>query len=241
MAQDTLLKERINTPSPTSSPIRHSYHSNGLLKFEPIVHLSTAQLIGYEVLTQLPSGSDSKAFFQQFSQQALHNHFFQQIDTLPFFPQNSRYLLKLPMKVLLNIDVLLLKVRSHSSNLTIEQQDSGAFYTLSTGQQFRLYEKIQQPETSGLPVWLDDINEKMFATFSNENWRLSGVKFDKKTFWNLVSDPQKMRQAILIGYKIAADMLMEGIETSEQRSIAFYAGATMGQGYLWPAILPDIY
>ncbi|MDI5349387.1 diguanylate cyclase, partial [Salmonella enterica subsp. enterica serovar Kentucky] len=22
---------------------------------------------------------------------------------------------------------------------------------------------------------------------------------------------------------------------------AFYAGATMGQGYLWPAILPDIY
>ncbi|MCD3114166.1 diguanylate cyclase, partial [Salmonella enterica subsp. enterica serovar Enteritidis] len=21
----------------------------------------------------------------------------------------------------------------------------------------------------------------------------------------------------------------------------FYAGATMGQGYLWPAILPDIY
>ncbi|OSJ72264.1 hypothetical protein K798_14794 [Salmonella enterica subsp. enterica serovar Newport str. SHSN007] len=36
-------------------------------------------------------------------------------------------------------------------------------------------------------------------------------------------------------------MLMEGIETSEQRSIAFYAGATMGQGYLWPAILPDIY
>ncbi|EAX0704979.1 diguanylate cyclase, partial [Salmonella enterica] len=24
-------------------------------------------------------------------------------------------------------------------------------------------------------------------------------------------------------------------------SIAFYAGATMGQGYLWPAILPDIY
>ncbi|ENA8981532.1 diguanylate cyclase, partial [Salmonella enterica] len=36
-------------------------------------------------------------------------------------------------------------------------------------------------------------------------------------------------------------MLMEGIETSEQRSIAFYAGATMEQGYLWPAILPDIY
>ncbi|EBF7778132.1 TPA: diguanylate cyclase, partial [Salmonella enterica] len=25
------------------------------------------------------------------------------------------------------------------------------------------------------------------------------------------------------------------------RSIAFYAGATMEQGYLWPAILPDIY
>ncbi|ECC1695181.1 diguanylate cyclase [Salmonella enterica subsp. salamae] len=224
----------MNPLHPTSSPTRHSYLSSGLLKFEPIVHLSTAQLIGYEVLTQLPSGHDSEVFFQQLSQQALHNHFFHQIDALRFCPQNIRYFLNLPMK-------LLLKLRSYSSNLTIELQDPGAFYTLRSGQQFRLYERIQRLETSGLPVWLDDIDEKMLATFSNENWRLSGVKFDKKTFWNLVSEPQKMRQAILIGYKIAADVLMEGIETSEQRSIAFYAGATMGQGYLWPAMLPDIY
>lgn len=97
MAQGTLLKERINPPHLASSPTRHSY-----LNSEPIVHLSTAQLIGYEDLTQFPSEHDSEVFFQQL-------------------------------------------------------------------------------------------------------------------------------------------MLMEGIETSEQRSIAFYAGATMGQGYLWPAILPDIY
>lgn len=99
MAQGTL---RINPPHLASSPTRHSYLNSRLLKSEPIVNLSTAQLIGYEVLTQLPSKHDSEVFFQQL-------------------------------------------------------------------------------------------------------------------------------------------MLMEGIETSEQRSIAFYAGATMGQGYLWPAILPDIY
>lgn len=101
MAQGTLLKERITPPHLASSPTRHSYLNSGLLKSEPIVHLSTAQLIGYEVLTQLRQNMIAK-FFQQL-------------------------------------------------------------------------------------------------------------------------------------------MLMEGIETSEQRSIAFYAGATMGQGYLWPAILPDIY
>ncbi|EJD0475101.1 diguanylate cyclase [Salmonella enterica] len=102
VAQGTLLKERINPPHRASSPTRHSYLNSGLLKSEPIVNLSTAQLIGYEVLTQLPSEHDSEVFFQQL-------------------------------------------------------------------------------------------------------------------------------------------MLMEGIETSEQRSIAFYAGATMGHGDLWPAILPDIY
>ncbi|EAT0256647.1 diguanylate cyclase [Salmonella enterica] len=102
VAQGTLLKERINPPHLVSSPTRHSYLNSRLLKSEPIVNLSTAQLIGYEVLTQLPSKHDSEVFFQQL-------------------------------------------------------------------------------------------------------------------------------------------MLMEGIETSEQRGIAFYAGATMGQGYLWPAILPDIY
>ncbi|EAT9530287.1 diguanylate cyclase [Salmonella enterica subsp. enterica serovar Heidelberg] len=102
VAQGTLLKERINPPHLASSPTCHSYLNSELLKSEPIVNLSTAQLIGYEVLTQLPSEHDSEVFFQQL-------------------------------------------------------------------------------------------------------------------------------------------MLMEGIETSEQRSIAFYAGATMEQGYLWPAILPDIY
>ncbi|EKR9699055.1 diguanylate cyclase [Salmonella enterica] len=102
VAQGTLLKERINPPHLASSPTHHSYLNSGLLKSEPIVHLSTAQLIGYEDLTQFPSEHDSEVFFQQL-------------------------------------------------------------------------------------------------------------------------------------------MLIEGIETSEQRSIAFYAGATMGQGYLWPAILPDIY
>ncbi|HEC8753344.1 TPA: diguanylate cyclase [Salmonella enterica subsp. enterica serovar Newport] len=102
VAQGTLLKERITPPHLASSPTRHSYLNSELLKSEPIVNLSTAQLIGYEVLTQLPSEHDSEVFFQQL-------------------------------------------------------------------------------------------------------------------------------------------MLMEGIETSEQRSIAFYSGATMEQGYLWPAILPDIY
>lgn len=241
MAQDTLLTGKINAPRSTYAPARHLYHSNGSLKFEPIVHLSTVQLIGCHVLTQRPPGHDSEAFFQQLSPKALYDHVFQQIDALRFCPQNIRYFLNLPVEVLLNDDALFLKLRSYSSNLTIELQDPDAFYTLSSDQQFRLYERIQQLEASGLPIWLDDIDEKVFTTFSNENWRLSGVKFDKKTFWHLVSDPQKLRQAIFIGYKIATDVLMEGIETSEQRSIAFYAGVTMGQGYLWPAILPDIY
>ncbi|EAA7243312.1 hypothetical protein BVD23_11060 [Salmonella enterica] len=65
MAQDTLLKGRITPPRPTSSPARHSYHNSRLSKFEPIVHPSTAQLIGYEAQTQLPSEHDNEVFFQQ--------------------------------------------------------------------------------------------------------------------------------------------------------------------------------
>lgn len=65
MTQGTLLKERINPPHLASSPTRHSYLNSELLKSEPIVNLSTAQLIGYEVLTQLPSEHDSEVFFQQ--------------------------------------------------------------------------------------------------------------------------------------------------------------------------------
>ncbi|HHC0650842.1 TPA: diguanylate cyclase, partial [Salmonella enterica] len=47
VAQGILLKERINPPHLASSPTRHSYLNSELLKSEPIVNLSTAQLIGY--------------------------------------------------------------------------------------------------------------------------------------------------------------------------------------------------
>lgn len=41
-----------------------------------------------------------------------------------------------------------------------------------------------------------------------------------------------MRWAIFIEYKSAASVLIEGIERSEQRCSAFYAGAAMRQDYL---------
>lgn len=62
MVQDTLLTGKINAPRSTYAPARHLYHSNGSLKFEPIVHLSTVQLIGYHVLTQRPPDMIAKLF-----------------------------------------------------------------------------------------------------------------------------------------------------------------------------------
>lgn len=58
------VKGKDKSPTPASSPTRHSYLNSELLKSEPIVNLSTAQLIGYEVLTQLPSEHDSEVFQQ---------------------------------------------------------------------------------------------------------------------------------------------------------------------------------
>lgn len=160
MAQDTLLTGKINAPCSTYAPARHLYHSNGSLKFEPIVHLSTAQLIGYHVLTQRPPGHDSEAFFQQLSPEALYNHVFQQIDALRFFPQNIRYFLNLPVKVLINDDALLLKLCSSSSNITIKLQDPDIFYTLSTRQLSRLYKRIQQLEAVDFPSgWMTSMKK----------------------------------------------------------------------------------
>lgn len=42
-----------------------------------------------------------------------------------------------------------------------------------------------------------------------------------------------------MGYNIATAVLIEGIENHQQKEIAYRSGADLGQGYLWPALLPD--
>ncbi len=61
-AQGTLLKERINfhTAFLANTPF---ISQQRIVKIEPPL-ISTAQLIGYEVLTQLPSKHDSEVFQQ---------------------------------------------------------------------------------------------------------------------------------------------------------------------------------
>lgn len=135
MAQDTLLTGKINAPRSTYAPARHLYHSNGSLKFEPIVHLSTVQLIGCHVLTQRPPGHDSEAFFQQLSPKALYDHVFQQIDALRFCPQNIRYFLKRQQSVpyhrvvyRLNQLITLLNLPHRQSFLRLLQQLNVTFH-----------------------------------------------------------------------------------------------------------------
>ncbi|WP_238929157.1 EAL domain-containing protein [Citrobacter sp. R56] len=214
-------------------------HSEFRLKLEPIVNLSSAQTFGYEVLTQLHPPGNAEHFFGELPPERLLAHFFQQLTAIAHYPQDRWYFLNLPMNALLHWDLFNLAMALYPPNVIIEIQDPETFFTLNLSQRSLLYEKVQHIEANGIPVWLDDVDESLIATFAAANWRLSGLKLDKNAFWALSASPHKLHQVVLMGYNIATAVLIEGIENHQQKEIAYRSGADLGQGYLWPALLPD--
>lgn len=214
-------------------------HSEFRLKLEPIVNLSSAQTFGYEVLTQLHPPGNAEHFFGELPPERLLAHFIQQLTAIAHYPQDRWYFLNLPMNALLHWDLFNLAMALYPPNVIIEIQDPETFFTLNLSQRSLLYEKVQHIEANGIPVWLDDVDESLIATFAAANWRLSGIKLDKNAFWALSASPHKLHQVVLMGYNIATAVLIEGIENHQQKEIAYRSGADLGQGYLWPALLPD--
>ncbi|WP_342212338.1 EAL domain-containing protein [Citrobacter sp. NCU1] len=214
-------------------------HQEFTLKFEPIVNLSSGQTFGYEVLTQLHHCTNTELFFGKLPPEHLLAHFFQQLTAIAQYPRNRWYFLNLPMNTLLHWDLFHLGMAHYPPNVIIEIQDPETFYALNLPQRSKLFEKVQHIEANGIPVWLDDVDASLIATFAAANWRLSGIKLDKNAFWALSASPHKLHQIVLMGYNIAPAVLIEGIENHQQKDIAFHSGADLGQGYLWPARLPD--
>lgn len=217
----------------------HACHSEFTFKFEPIVNLSSAQTFGYEVLTQLHNCTNTELFFGKLPPERLLRHFFQQLTAIAHYPQDRWYFLNIPMNALLHWDLFNLEMVYYPPNVIIEIQDPETFFTLDLPQRSKLFEKVQHIEANGIPVWLDDVDASLIATFAAANWRLSGIKLDKHAFWALSASPHKLHQVVLMGYNIATAVLIEGIENHQQKDIALRSGADLGQGYFWPALLPD--
>jgi len=217
----------VTAPEQTGFPscVQHISHDITGIKLEPIVALSSSRTIGAEVLSVLSPHQQSEDFFRDWSAARALMLLEAQIAAL----KNP-----VPITVLTIPDMFQRLLQLNSPPLNIELVEPASFFSLSDPTRLRVSCALQQLTAQGHRIWLDDIDEASGRAFLSCRLPLSGIKIDKMAFWRLRATPA-LTQLVTLCSKIAANVLIEGIETERDRTCALHAGARFGQGYYWPS------
>lgn len=226
----------MTAPEQTGFPscVQHISHDITGIKLEPIVALSSSRAVGAEVLSVLSPHQQSESFFQDWSATRALVLLEAQIAALKNpFPCDNLFT-NLPITVLTIPEMFQRLLQLNSPPLNIELVEPASFFSLSDPVRQRVSCALQQLTARGHRIWLDDIDEASGQAFLSCRLPLSGIKIDKIAFWRLRETPA-LTQLVTLCSKIAANVLIEGIETERDRTCALHAGARFGQGYYWPS------
>ncbi len=226
----------MTAPDQTDFPSRVQHISRDIqgIKLEPIVALSSSRTIGAEVLSVLTPHQQSEAFFRDGSPARALMLLEAQIAALKNPIPCDNLFINLPITVLTIPEMFQRLLQLNSPPLNIELVEPASFFSLSDPAGLRVSCALQQLTTQGHRIWLDDIDEASGSAFLSCRLPLSGIKIDKIAFWRLRATPA-LTQLVTLCSKIAANVLIEGIETEWDRACALQAGARFGQGYYWPS------
>ena len=102
-------------------------------------------------------------------------------------------------------------------------------------------EKLLAFRDAGIEVSLDDFGTGHSSLSYLRKFHIDNIKIDQSFVRNLTanSDDMVLCEAIIImAHKLGMQVIAEGIETEEQRSLLSAAGCDYGQGYLFSKPLP---
>lgn len=226
----------MTAPDQTGSPscVQHISRDITGIKLEPIVALSSSRTIGAEVLSVLSPHQQSEDFFRDWSAARALMLLEAQIAALKNPSPCDNLFINVPITVLTIPDMFQRLLQLNSPPLNIELVEPASFFSLSDPTRLRVSCALQQLTAQGHRIWLDDIDEASGRAFLSCRLPLSGIKIDKMAFWRLRATPA-LTQLVGLCSKIAANVLIEGIETEKDRECALQAGARFGQGYYWPS------
>ncbi|MBJ8362571.1 EAL domain-containing protein [Citrobacter cronae] len=232
---DTLLAAiRLPDICAISEGFRLSFSSVSGMKWEPLIDLQSGEVHGHEILSLLPGGVNSDAFFSILSPTAmvelfqLQIYLSQQMTTYPCF-------LNLSVSVLINKCLCQHLANRDLKNIVVEIQDTESLANLSQNQSKALNENLRLLMSAGADVWADDVNPEQIPSLQKMLLPLSGVKLSRRDF-QLRSQNLNSLVSVICKLKLLAPrVVVEGIETPSQYLMATLAGATYGQGYMWPA------
>lgn len=220
----------------TYSPSRLQHISQDItgIKLEPVVALSSSRTVGAEVLSVLSPHQQSECFFRHQSTMQAVMLLETQLAMLKNDVPCNNLFINLPITVLTVPETFKRLYQLKSPPLNIEIVEPGLFFSLSARQRECVVLRLQQLTLQGHRIWLDDVDEALVQAFLSFRLPLCGVKIDKFAFWRLRTSPA-LSQLVTLCSQIAANVLIEGIETDRDQACALQAGAGFGQGYYWPS------
>nr|WP_230857845.1 EAL domain-containing protein [Enterobacter mori] len=218
------------------TPTRLQHISQDIIgiKLEPIVSLPSSRTVGNEVLSILSPHQRSERYFHDLSADQAIMLLEAQLATLKNALPCNNLFINLPITVLTMQATFQRLLQLKIPPLNIEIADPANFFLLPEAIRTRLISRLQQLTAQGHRIWLDDVNEALVTSFLSCHLPLTGVKIDKIAFWRLRSTPA-LSQLVSLCSQLAANVLIEGIETDRDHACALQAGAGLGQGYYWPS------
>ncbi|WP_313773837.1 EAL domain-containing protein [Enterobacter huaxiensis] len=220
------------TPSPSRA--QHTLPGITGIKLEPIVALASSRTVGVEVLSVLSPHLQSECYFHDQSAVQSLMLLEAQLATLKKARTGDNLFINLPITVLTVPEIFRRLLQVACRPLNIEIVEPASFLSLSAALRARAFRHMQQLSAEGHRIWLDDVDEALASSFLSCHLPLSGVKIDKFAFWRLRDTPA-LAHLVSLCLELAANVLIEGIETDKDHACALQAGAGFGQGYYWPS------
>lgn len=201
------------------------------LRLEPLVDLRNQETSGYEVLSDVKTGS-VEDFFINMRTADVMDYTLWQLSLLSKIDMNVCF--NLPVSVLLDTHYISTLLSSHCIfNKTIEIQDTENVLKLTKRLLFCLDENITSLNQSGCSVWLDDVKINMIDKIKSLDVKFNGAKTDRV---EIMENGGRLKEMVHKLARFVPVIVIEGIENSSDLLLASASGANFGQGYKWKNI-----
>ncbi|TNV11209.1 EAL domain-containing protein [Buttiauxella sp. B2] len=204
------------------------------MRFQPIYSVRQDDIIGYEVLSKLSASEDCEHYFSSLS---IGEHLKVIIGQLKYLWQalvGCHHFINVPVAILVNRSAIDTILEYSSINITIELQDPESVAKLDGNEKNNLIENMMRLRMAGFAIWLDDLTPNIMPAIVGLGFEFNGIKVDKNIFWQQIEHPELLCSFIHCCHFLSDHVLVEGIETFNQRQLAIKCGADYLQGYYWP-------
>lgn len=205
------------------------------IRLQPVVRLDNNNVVGYEILSQLPSGTDVECFFQKLPTSLFVTLLEKQLMSIRRLTLSGLLFINIPVAVLLNMELSDITFFRHPDNrIVIEVQDAQHIGEMTAKRIAKLKESIKRLQRLGWSVWLDDYRPDMATWLALAEFNFNGIKTDYHEMQKCRKNGTSIKPLVESAKRFSQNVLIEGIETSQDFYRAIDSGAALGQGFLWP-------